>query len=257
MAALLIAALAVPASAQETATVTAVHGIPGLTVDVWANGEPLIEGFEPGTVTDPLSLPAGSYDIEVYEAGADPESADPAISGVVDIPAGANASLVAHLDADGNPILTPFVNDTSEVAAGEARLTARHTAAAPAVDVLAGGEPVFTGLTNPNGETADLPAGTVSAAVALAGETDPVLGPTDLTLAEGASTIAYAIGSAEEGTLDLLVQTIPDLGSAPNAVDSGTGGQAAPTMPVLAGIALLLGLTGLLASSRRLHRAER
>ena len=91
----------------------------------------------------------------------------------------------------------------------------RHTAAAPAVDVLAGGEPVFTDLTNPNEASADLPAGTISASVALAGTTDPVIGPADVPVTEGSATIVYAVGSAEDGNLDVLVQTIGGLHSAP------------------------------------------
>ena len=39
---------------------------------------------------------------------------------------------VAHLTEAGQPKLTPFVNDTSAVPAGQARVTVRHTAAAPA-----------------------------------------------------------------------------------------------------------------------------
>ena len=57
----------------------------------------------------------------------------------VAVPAGANATVVAHLTADGKPALTPFVNDVSAVPAGQARVTVRHTAAAPAVDVRAAG----------------------------------------------------------------------------------------------------------------------
>jgi len=57
----------------------------------------------------------------------------------VGVPAGANITDVDHLDESGKPRLTPYVNDTSQVAAGQARLTVRHDAAAPAVDVRAGG----------------------------------------------------------------------------------------------------------------------
>ena len=145
----------VPASAAENATVSVLHGVPGLTVDVYANGEELIPDFEPGTLTDPLSLPAGTYDLQVFADGDAPDSAEPAIEATgVEVPAGANATVVAHLDADGNPTLTAFVNDTSATAAGEARLTVRHTAAAPAVDVRADGSVLFDGLTNPNEATA-------------------------------------------------------------------------------------------------------
>lgn len=69
--ALLAAAVTAPArAASGTATVTVVHGVPGATVDVYANGEELLTDFEPGTVTDPTELPAGTYDLKVTEAGA-------------------------------------------------------------------------------------------------------------------------------------------------------------------------------------------
>ena len=42
-------------------------------------------------------------------------------------------------------MLTPFVNDVSAVPAGQARVTVRHIAAAPAVDVRAGGAVVAPG----------------------------------------------------------------------------------------------------------------
>jgi hypothetical protein len=194
----------------ETASVVVVHGIPDTPVDVYVDGDLTLEDFAFETVTDPLSLPAGSYDLEVRPAGADP-SEDPLLSATADLAAGVNVSVVAHLTADGAPTITPFVNDTSSTGSGEGRIVVRHTAAAPAVDVLAGGEPVFTDLTNPNEAAADLPAGTVSAAVALAGTTDPVIGPADVTITEGAATIVYAVGSAADGNLTVLVQTIEGL----------------------------------------------
>lgn len=243
----LLLILAPAASAQsDTGTVTVVHGVPGVTVDVWVNGDPTLEGFEPGTVTDPLELPAGGYDVEIFPAGADPDSEDPVISGSADLEAGANVSLVAHLDAEGTPTLGVFANDTSTIDAGEARITVRHTAAAPAVDILANGDAVFTGVENGQEGVADLPAGTIEAAVALAGETDPVLGPAEVNLGEGVNTIVYAIGSAEEDTLDLLIQTISGLHEAPSGVESGTGGlkaaeqQRAAQLPWLAGLAAMV-----------------
>ncbi|HSJ47032.1 MAG TPA: DUF4397 domain-containing protein [Euzebyales bacterium] len=220
--------------------------MPGVTVDVWVNGEPTLEGFESGTVTDPLELPAGSYDVEIFAAGADPETEDPVISGSPDLEAGANVSLVAHLDAEGTPTLGVFTNDTSTIDAGEARVTVRHTAAAPAVDILANGDAVFTGVENGQEGVADLPAGTIEAAVTLAGETDPVIGPAEVDLGEGVNTIIYAIGSAEDDTLDLLIQTISGLHEAPSGVESGTGGlkaaeeQRAAQLPWLAGLAAIV-----------------
>ncbi len=166
------------------------------------------------------------------------------------MPAGANVTVAAHLDADGNPILTPFVNDVSALDAGQARFTARHTAAAPAVDVRAGGDVVFPGVTNPNEGVTEVPAGTVSASVALAGTETVAIGPADVALGEGANTIAYAWGSAADGNLAFAVQTIDGLHSSPTGVPSGTGGLVSDTLPWqlaivgLAGAGVLVALGG-------------
>lgn len=254
---LAVALAAIPALADDhdSSTVSVLHGVPGLTVDVWVDGEPLLPGFEPGTLTDPLTLPAGSYDIAIYPAGADPDTEDPALSADgLEVPGGANLTLVAHLDADGNPALGAFVNDVSPTAAGDARLTVRHVAAAPAVDIRAGGDPVIEGLTNPDDAVLDLPAGTVSADVVAAGTDDAVLGPVDLNLGEGTNTIVYAWGSLEDDSLDLAVQVIDGLHSDPEGVPSGEAtGTGVPAWVWILGAG---GVAGLAFGLRRVTAAR-
>ncbi len=244
---------ATPAVAAETATVSVLHGVPGVTVDVYANGEELIPDFAPGTLTDPLSLPAGEYDLAIYPAGADPSSTEPAAKADdVTVPAGANATVVAHLTAEGAPVLTPFVNDVSAVPAGQARVTVRHTAAAPAVDIRAGGTVVAPGLTNPNEATLVVPAGTISADVVLAGTDTVAIGPADLTLAEGTSTVVYAWGNGDAG-YQLAVQTLSGMSSSPSGVPGGSAGLADDSglpLPVVAVSAL--GLAAAAFGARRL-----
>ncbi|MBQ0983106.1 DUF4397 domain-containing protein [Streptomyces sp. F63] len=205
---------------QGKAQVSVFHGVPGLTVDVYANGKELLPDFKPGTLTPPQSLDPGSYDIEVFEAGADPEG-EPAIQKTVEVPAGANATLAAHLTADGEPTLNAYVNDVSKVPAGQARLTVRHVAAAPAVDVRADGTPLVKGLENPKEATTTVPAGSVNADVTLAGTDDVVIGPAQLDLKEGTSNVVYAWGSAEDKNLALKTQTFSGLHTAPNGVRGG------------------------------------
>ncbi|MDH6455525.1 hypothetical protein M2155_008024 [Streptomyces sp. SAI-119] len=190
-------ALAQQQSSGDQASVSVLHGIPGLAVDVYAGDKELIPDFEPGTLTDSMKLDAGSYDIKIFKDGEGP-AGTPAIEKTVDVPAGANATLVAHLTADGKPALDAFVNDMSKVPAGKARLTVRHVAAAPAVDVRAGGTPVFKDLVNPKEAKGEVDAGTVSANVVLAGTDTVAIGPADLDLAEGTNTVVYAWGSANE-----------------------------------------------------------
>ncbi|WP_405064868.1 DUF4397 domain-containing protein [Kribbella sp. NBC_01510] len=222
---------AVAASAQAkptaTATVSVLHAVPGPTVDVYANGKALLTNFKPGTLTDPVKLPEGTYDLKVTAAGAGANGAAVIQANDVKVPGGANITVVAHLSAAGKPVLTPYVNDVSKLSAGQARLTVRHDAAAPAVDLRAGGKPVFKSLTNPNEAKADLPAGTVSADVVLAGTSTVAIGPADVNLKEGTNTIVYAWGSASGKTLKLAVQTISGLHGNPSGIPGGTGGQAA------------------------------
>ncbi|PFG35009.1 DUF4397 domain-containing protein [Sanguibacter antarcticus] len=222
-----LGALAAPAQAADgDAQLSVLHAVPGLTVDVWVNGELTLDDFAPGDLAGPLDLPAGTYTVAITAADA-VDASDPAI-GPVDLPleAGTSYTAAAHLDADGAPTATLFTNDTSTTAPGEGRLTVRHVAAAPAVDVLAGGSAVVSGLTNPMEEVLDLPAGTVSASVAAAGTTDPLIGPADVTVAEGVNTIVYAWGSLEDDNLALATQTIDGLHSTPAGVPAGEVGLA-------------------------------
>ncbi|MEV4141386.1 DUF4397 domain-containing protein [Dactylosporangium sp. NPDC049742] len=249
--------VASPAHAAGSSKVSVVHGIPGQPVDVYVNGKKTLDNFQPSKVAGPLDLPAGKYDIVIVKPG------DPVTSPVVKVdqaavPADANISLVAHLTADGKPTLTPFVNDTKTLAPGKARLVVRHTAAAPAVDVRAGGQPVFKNLTNPNEAKADLAAGAVSADVVLAGTSTVAIPAADVNLAEGTSTIVYAVGSAEGKTLGVVAQTITGLHGTPGSVNSGTGGTAdrgpAAWTYAAAGAGLLLLLGGALVLRRGARR---
>jgi hypothetical protein len=255
VAVLAAAALAAPAAAaaDDPAMLSVLHGVPDTTVDVWVDGELTLDDFEPGDLAGPLELPAGSYSVAITAADAEDDS-EPVI-GPVDLPleGGMNYTAAAHLDAGGDPTATLFTNDTTAIAAGEGRLTVRHVAAAPAVDVLAGDDPVIEGLENPDEAVLDLPAGTVPAAVAAAGTTDPVIGPADVDVAEGVNTIVYAWGSLDGDSLALATQTVEGMHSSPDGVDAGTTGEAAATsMPVvwlvvgsLALLVVVIGVGGL------------
>ena len=253
-AALAMLALAAPATAatDDTAALSVLHGVPGLTVDVWVDGELTLDDFEPADLAGPLELPAGTYAVAI--TAADAADASEPVLGPIDLAleAGGNYTAVAHLDEAGEPTASFFTNDISAVAAGEGRLTVRHTAAAPAVDVLAGDDAVITDLANGQEQSLDLPAGTVPATVAAAGTTDPVIGPADIPVEEGVSTIVYAWGSLEDDTLAVATQTIDALHSAPGGVPTGlvpVDEGSAPVAAITVGLGALL-LVGLLGVRR-------
>ncbi|WP_146364322.1 DUF4397 domain-containing protein [Arthrobacter yangruifuii] len=249
---------AVPASAADTdmAQLSVLHGVPDTPVDVYVNGTLTLDDFMPGELAGPLDLPGGNYQLAITAADAADASA-PIIGPVsADLAAGGNYTATANLDASGKPTANLFTNDTSAVEAGKSRLTVRHVAAAPAVDVLAGGAPVITNLTNPNEKALTVDPGTISASVAAAGTTTPVIGPADLTLAEGTNTIVYAWGSLEAGNLALATQTLEGMHSAPHAVPgaleqvSQSGDEQALTAAAATGGVALLALGAVLLRRR-------
>lgn len=259
--------LAAPAAADagQDAVLSVMHGVPDNPVDVWVDDELTVDDFQPGDMAGPLDLAAGTYTVAITAPDAE-DTSEPVIGPVdLDLEAGGNYTAVAHLDAEGVPTATLFTNDLSATAAGEGRLTVRHTAAAPAVDILAGGEAVVSGLENPDEQALDLPASTVSAAVADAGTTDPVVGPTDVEVADGVNTIVYAWGSLEDENLALATQTIEGLHSAPGGVPAGISGLAADEVGgamsgpvvVVSAAALLLLMAALALVAGRQYRTLR
>lgn len=194
---------------DDPAKLSVLHGVPGLTVDVWVDGNLTLDDFTPGTLAGPLELAAGDYEIAI--TASDATSADNPVIGpvTVDLDEGNDYTAVAHLDADGAATATLFTNDTKAPRNDKkGKLTVRHVAAAPAVDVLAGGSAVIEGLSNPDEATLKLRAGTISASVAAAGTADPVIGPADVTVEGGKNTIVYAWGSLADGTLAVAVQVV-------------------------------------------------
>lgn len=256
--ALVLMLFAPSAGAQAGATVMLLHGIPGVPVDVYVDGGAVIEGFEPGDMED-LSALAGSTleNVAVVPAGGDPATEAVVELPSLEVPASGNFTVVAHLDGSGTPTLTPFENDVSTIAAGEGRITVRHTAQAPAVDIVVGEDRPITNLANPNEAVADLPAGPLPASIAAAGG-DVLASVSDLLGAEpsvtaGTNTILYAVGSLEGDSFGLYVQTIGGLGEVPTAVPTGNSPVSDSTNPVVWGVAAL-GIAVLGATALRARR---
>lgn len=237
-----------------------VHGVPGLPVDVYVDGELTLSDFQPGDIAGPLELPPGTYKIDVTAVGDSPDNA--VLTTEQNVLGGLNASAVAHLDGEGNPTVSVFLNNINDPGEGNGRLVVRHTAAAPAVDVLLeDGTEVFTGLTNPNEESTELAAGTYSALVAPAGAgvEGALLGPLDVPVTAGTNTIVYAVGSPANDSLGVIVQTVaavPVTGDAPAGVPSGSGdladgGISALTIALLAAAVLAVGGGASLVVARR------
>jgi len=194
-----------PASAAKapkptTAVVSVLHGIPGVVVDVYANDTLLINDFTPGSLKK-IRVPGGTYDLEIFPADA-PNSAGTAILQLTQaVENGKNYTVAAYLSATGSPSIQGFQNNIGSLPKpknsknAQGRITVRHLAAAPTVDIAVSGV-VSTDLSPiSNGESKQTTAkkGTYSVA-ALAGGV-VALGPVPLKVRQGWNVIAYAWGA--------------------------------------------------------------
>ncbi len=246
--ALLVVGAAAPATAVDAGKVdlSVLHGVPGLTVDVYVNGALTLDNFAPGTLAGPLPLDPGSYTVAIAADTSTDDSAPLLPPVTVNLVADTSYTAVAHLDAAAAPTVSLFTNDISATAAGEGRLTVRHTAAAPSVDVLANGAVAFPALENPNEVMADLPVGTYAASLNLAGTSTQAFGPADVTVASGVNTIVYAWGNAGDDSLTVAVQTVNTNQGAPSGVSAGSAplAGAGDSFPVALVIVASLALAG-------------
>jgi hypothetical protein len=198
------ASLGAPLAAQDAA-LTVLHGVPGLPapVEVFANGGSLFS-FDYGDQRGPLALPAGTYAVEIRLNG------NPILSANIPLAAATSYSAIAHLDAGGTPTVSLFTNDRTSLSLPGSRLTVRHTAQAPAVDVVLeqGGAQVarFSNLSNPNQVAADVAPGVYQASLFVAGTSTRAAGPVGLALENGVSYAIYAVGDVAGTSFRLLTQ---------------------------------------------------
>lgn len=229
------------AISAEEATIYVVQGLPDQVVDVSVDGETVAEDVASADVVGPFSVVAGGTKVRF----TDSEGAVVADNTVTTRP-DSSSDLVVHLPtaATDDTIVTVFDNDLSAVPADKAALTVAHTAAVPPADILVDGEVLFANVAN--GESLDLvvPVGTYEVQIVPTGETEPViLGPLDLTVQGGALNRVYAVGNPESQSMNVAVHVIDvdDSGSPePTMVNTGTGGQAALLLRLLAILSALL-----------------
>lgn len=205
---LAVSMLGVGTASAADASLNVVHGIPGVDVEVCVNGDVAIPGFTPGEVVTGVALPAGAYDVRIVAAGDTCDDAAILEATGIELASDRNYTAIAYLSEDGTPTLGLFRNNVRPVPARSARVTIRHTAAAPAVDVWANGGVLLQDVPNGASATMRVPAGVYAAWVSLPGDHAPVIGPAVLKLAKGTAYQVYAWGNADAG-YDLAVVGVP------------------------------------------------
>ncbi len=242
MAALVITLTLVASSqANDTqAKLTVIHAIPGLPepVEVFANGASLFS-FDYKDSAGPLKLDPGTYDLEVKLAGATVLSASATVE------AGNNYTAIAHLTRveNGDPgiALSLFENAAGGTGPGLTRLSVRHVADAPAVDVYlyrGGGQRLIASVEDASNEDGATPSqvgpvklrpGAYRVELNVAGTDTAAFESDKFVLNPHKAYIVYAIGSIDDGSFELFFQTL-NVGKGGKA-PKGPKGNPAPIIP--------------------------
>ncbi|GAB3667093.1 DUF4397 domain-containing protein [Halopiger thermotolerans] len=180
-----------PATDVPAAAVRVAHFAPDApNVDVYVDWTRVLEDVPYGEVSPYLEVEPGTYTVTITPAG-DPETK--AFEGEITV--GSGFYTVAAIGELGAGTFRPEVLTD----AGSALVRAFHASPdAPAVDVYADGEPLFTGLSF--GESTNylaVPAGSYALSIRPAGDPETVVAEFDATVEAGTAYTASAIGYLE------------------------------------------------------------
>jgi hypothetical protein len=187
----------------------AAHFVPrGPAVDVFVDGVEVASGVIYGAVTDFLQVTPGEHEVALVADGgtlADPLSVD-----TITIPDGHFATVYATRGDNAVANVNVIVEDYSDIAEGEARLTVLHAAdgAVPVSLYLSDEVLVLQGLSYPGAvgdndgsATVDLAAGTYTLSLT-SGDRTNLLEPVEATVESG---MYYFVAAYVTDTLTLLV----------------------------------------------------
>ncbi|HEX3811266.1 MAG TPA: DUF4397 domain-containing protein [Mycobacteriales bacterium] len=226
------AANAAPAAA--TGQVTIVHGVRGLLADVWVDGKQALSSFSPERVTDPITLPAGTHEVDIRQHGM-PADSKPVVSGRLKVDPGSHLSVAAGLKADGSPVLEQFDDNAlrpllGHTATGSA-VVVRNLAETPNVRALID-KTTINVPTSPGGIAQAVRVGPHTLSLSSSVDASSVLPSEQVVTQSGRATVLYLIGSADNASLGWLAETVQPGVTAqkaaipPKKIESGNSGLA-------------------------------
>ncbi|ARI78278.1 DUF4397 domain-containing protein [Halobacillus mangrovi] len=221
---------------KDMAKVRVLHASPDApAVDVYVNGEAVVEGAEFKAATDYMELPAGEHTVEIYAAGTEGEK-DPVLSANVNVEAGM-AYTAAAIDNLEN-LQLKAIQDSMEASEGMAKVRVGHfIPGAPAVDVgPIGGDALFSGAEFPmvtdykelEPETYDLEVRTTDGT--------QLIDLSGTTLEEGKVYSAFAVGTADSPEVLLLEDSAAMPSSMPETGFGGTNNSNAMLYAAVLGV---------------------
>ena len=197
----LFATAGTASAAPGDATLWVVHGVPGATVEVCVNGAPAKEDFAYRQKFSTL-VPAGDYTFALYANGANCTGTP------ID-----EANITRTLAMDGNYTIVAgvsnatskvrffwFTNDVANTMRGMFRLSIRHVAVAPALNVFMNKTRMTVpSLTQNGSKTLQLTPGDYVTRVKVAGSSDTIIGPLTRSYERKTAVQLYIVGNSTVG----------------------------------------------------------
>ena len=209
-AATIAAIIALPGATMaqdESAKVRVLHGSGDApAVDIYADGGLIGEGLAYGKITPYLTVPGGTYQIQVVPTGATLEEGPIVIDAPLTFDAGTKTT-VAATGSLASGILPQVILDAPAPSGDGTQVRVVHLGFdAPAVDVaLDGGDVVVEGLEYPVAtDYLALPAGEYDLEIRPTGTTDVAFDIDPLTLDAGTSYSAFAVGGLADGSFTVV-----------------------------------------------------
>lgn len=204
----------------NTSRVRVIHAIPDAPeVDVYVDGNRVLENVAFKDVSDYLELDAGKHTVQVAPAGQGRGSA--VIDEQVALDANTDYTIAAGGTLD-SPQAFVFVDENQVPSGDQTRLRAVHLSPdAPAVDIAADGDVLVKGLEFGNAsDYVEVPAGSYTIEIRPAG-TNEAAATFDVTLESGTVVSAFAVGLLQTNDKAQAFDLLPTV-DAPSEVTTTT-----------------------------------
>ncbi len=197
----LFATAGTASAAPGDATLWVAHGVPGATVEVCVNGASAKEDFA-YRQTFSAALAPGDYTFALFANGANCTGTPIDTANITrTLAMDGNYTIVAGVSAQtGKVRFFWFSNDVANTQRGKFRLSIRHVAVAPAVNVFMNKARITNpALTQGSSKTVQLPWGDYVTRVKKAGTATTILGPVTRSFESRTAVQLYIVGNASVG----------------------------------------------------------
>ena len=197
--------------ATSSATVTLVHGVRGLLADVVVDGKTVLKGFAYERASAPMTLPAGTHQVEVYPAG------QPHTKALLDVKltvkGGQILTAAVGFDSSGAPKVFVFDNSLTSAAHSPSSIVVRNVSQGTAPEVLVDSQAAKDALASGAQMIDPVKPGTHTVGLKVGGVW--LLSNQPVRAASGKAMVVYIVGRQSAKSVALVADSVTPSTSRP------------------------------------------